>query len=296
MPSARSHGSTGQRGGRSRSSVRLLTAATAALLCVGALSACGPDNSGQDGGKTAAPAPTGAAPTSAAPATGAPTSGTAKPTGGGADKGIPAKAWMDVKTIPVDEAIQWPTFAANAKLTTNKVLFKGQELCHDTDGLTKDGESLYTGTARATAVVGGSGNSRWTGQETLLYQGDPTHSSGTKQLTNLTRTHLVDAVKNCAKTFPHASVKVTSMEGAPYFAAAVTLPQIDGATVTLHEFVVDAGGTVGELSVFTTTKGGAEPDGWMAVFDHDPIGQETDAATNMKTAICGALPGCDGHQ
>ncbi|MGW2375134.1 MULTISPECIES: hypothetical protein [Kitasatospora] len=269
-----------------RNSTRLVTTTAAALLLVGALSACGPDNSGQDAGKTAAPAPTGAAPTAAptgAPATGGNTGGsTAKPTGSGADKGIPAKAWMDTKSIPMDETYHYAPLAANAKPVTGAINFKGMELCHSP--LPKGEEYFFTGgDARAKASVGFGGD-RWTAQQTLLFWGDPTHSSGNGQSVGVIRDLLTEAVKDCAKTAPGATVTVAKSDD---FAATVTVPQPDGSTVTLHEYVINAGGTVSELSVWATTKAGAQPkDAWKAPEDKY-------VATGMTAAICEALPGCN---
>ena len=299
MSSARSHGSAGRRGRMAeappspasarnhdtghtrsrqlRSSTRLVTATAAALLCVGALSACGPDNSGQDGGKTAAPAPTG----TAAPSAGS-TGSTSKPDG----KGIPAKAWMDTKNIPMDETYHYAPLAANAKPVTGAVTFKGMELCRAAP--TKDQEAQFTGTAAKASV--GFGGDRWTAQQTLLVHGDPTHSSGTKQLTNLAAGNLEDALKACAKTAPGATVKVDSADGAPYFAAVLTVPQQDGSTATLREYVTTDGGWVSELSIWAITKGGAQPkDTWKGPEDKY-------VATGMTAPLCEAFPGCDGHQ
>ncbi|MFJ9458104.1 hypothetical protein ACIRST_23830 [Kitasatospora sp. NPDC101447] len=267
-------------------STRLVTATAAALVCLGALSACGPDNSGADGGKTAAPAPSTAAATGAAPS-GAPATGTGKPagTGGtdGAAKTIPAKAWMDTKSIPMDETYHYAPLAANAKPQTGPVQFKGMELCHAP--IAKDDEYGFAGTASAKASVGFGGD-RWTAQQTLLFVGDPTHSSGTKQTTNMVDQRLTDALKGCAKTAPGATVKVNSADDAPYFAAVLTIPQADGTAVTLHEYAVTDGGTVSELSVWATTKAGAQPkDAWKAPEDKY-------VGTGMTAPMCEALPGC----
>ncbi|MEU6967632.1 hypothetical protein AB0A71_07825 [Kitasatospora aureofaciens] len=258
-----------------RSSTRLVTATAAALLCVGALSACGPDNSGQDGGKTAAPAPTG----TAAPSAGS-TGSTSKPDG----KGIPAKAWMDTKSIPMDETYHYAPLSANAKSVTGSSDFKGMQVCHSS--LAKDDQDLFTGgTAKALASVGFGGD-RWTAQQTLFFFGDPTHSSGTGQSVGFIKDRLVQYVKDCGKTAPGATVKVSTAEHAPDFAATVTVPQADGSTVTLHEYVVNAGGTVSELSVWATTKGGAQPkDAWKAPEDKYVF-------TGMTSALCEVLPGC----
>ncbi|MER7754118.1 hypothetical protein [Kitasatospora sp. NPDC097643] len=275
---------------RSTRQVTVTTATTAAaLLCLGALSACGPDNSAdQAGGKTAAPttattaAPTGGAPTGGA-TTAAPTGGASKPAPGGGGKGIPAAAWMDTHSIPMDETYHWAPLAANAKPVTGVVTFKGQELCHAT--VAKDDETLFTGKAAAKAQVGFGGD-HWMAQQTLLNFGDPGPSSGTKQLTTLSHSRLLDALKGCAKTAPGATVKVNSADDAPYFAAVMTIPQPDGSTVTLHEYVVDAGGTVSEMSVYVATKAGAQPkDAWKAPEDRY-------VGTGMTAPLCEALPTC----
>ncbi|MFG2847701.1 hypothetical protein ACGF12_31700 [Kitasatospora sp. NPDC048296] len=266
-------------------SIRLATATAAALLCAGALSACGPDNSGQDGGKTAAPAPTGATAAPTGGGTAKPTTGASKPATDGADT-IPAKAWMDTKSIPMDETYHYAPLAANAKPVSGAVAFKGMELCHT--AADKDQEGPLTGVAAKSSV--GFGGDRWTAQQTLLVHGDPTHSSGTKQLTNLAKGYLTDALKACAKTAPGATVKVNSAQDAPYFAAVLTIPQQDGSTATLHEYVTTDGGWVSELSVWATTKAGAQPkDAWKGPEDKY-------VATGMSAPLCEAFPGCDGHQ
>ncbi|WP_316520635.1 hypothetical protein [Kitasatospora brasiliensis] len=249
---------------------RLATATAAALVCLGALSACGPDNSGQDAARPAAEATT-------------PTTNPTKPSG--PDKGIPDKAWMDTKSIPMDESYHYTPLAANAKQLSGTVQFKGMELCHAP--VAKDDEPLFTGTAAKSEV--GFGGERWAAQQTLLFHGDPTHSSGAKQSTNLAQARLLETVKACAKTAPGATVKVDSAPEAPYFAALLTIPQADGSTVTLHEYVVSDGGVVSELSVWATTKAGAQPkDAWKAPEDKY-------VGTGMGSPMCEAFPGCDGH-
>lgn len=301
MPHARDHGSTGRRGrtdgaahqrptagarptptnatghprNRQLRTTRLVTATAAALVCLGALSACGPDNGSQDAGKTAAPA--GAASTT-------PSTNPTKPAG--SDKGIPDKAWMDTKSIPMDESYHYTPLAANAKPVSGPAQFKGMELCHAT--IAKDDEPLFTGAAAAKSSVGFDGD-RWAAQQTLLFHGDPTRSSGAKQTTNLAAGRLTEALKSCAKTAPGATVKVDSAPDAPYFAAVLTVPQADGGTVTLHEYVVSDGGAVSELAVWATTKAGAQPkDAWKAPEDKF-------VGTGMTAPMCEALPGCDGH-
>ncbi|MFB7910645.1 hypothetical protein ACFC1T_29845 [Kitasatospora sp. NPDC056076] len=266
-----------------RSSTRLITVTAAALLCAGALSACGPDDSGQDGGKSAAPA---------APTTAAPAGGTAKPTGGGAGpttgadqgKAVPAKAWADTKSIPMDETYHFAPLAANAKPVTGPIGFKGMELCHAAPP--KGEEYMYTdGAARAKAAVGFGGD-RWTAQQTVDFWGDPTHSSGNAQTAYAIERGITEAVTNCARTAPGATVKVTSAADAPYFAATVTAPQPDGSTATLHEYVVLGGGAVTELAVWATAKAGAQPkDAWKAPEDKY-------VATGMTAPLCEAFPGC----
>ncbi|WP_188296725.1 hypothetical protein [Streptomyces sp. CBMA156] len=253
--------------------VRLVTATAAVLVCLGALSACGPEDSGEDAGKTAAPA-----------AGGTPTTNPTKPTG--SEKGIPDKAWMDTKSIPMDESYHYTPLAANAKQLSGPVQFKGMELCRE--ALAKDDEPLFTGTATAKASVGFGGD-RWTAQQTLLFHGDPTRSSAVKQSTKLAEGRLTEALKSCAKTAPGATVKVDSAQDAPYFAAVLTVPQADGGTVTLHEYVVSDGGVVSELAVWATAKAGAQPkDPWKAPEDKY-------VGTGMTAPMCEALPGCDGH-
>lgn len=298
MPQARDHGSTGRRGrtdgaahqrptagarptpahatghprNRQLRTTRVVTATAAALVCLGALSACGPDNGSQDANPALPAATTG------------PSVNPNKPSG--SDKGIPDKAWMDTKSIPMDESYHYTPLAANAKQLSGQVQFKGMELCRA--AVAKDDEPLFTGTASARASVGFGGD-RWTAEQTLLFHGDPTRSSGTKQSTNLAEGRLTEALKSCAKTAPGATVKVDSAPDAPYFAAVLTVPQADGSTVTLHEYVVSDGGAVSELAVWATTKAGAQPkDAWKAPEDKY-------VGTGMTAPMCEALPGCDGH-
>ncbi|MGW3039361.1 hypothetical protein ACWC9T_04755 [Kitasatospora sp. NPDC001159] len=270
-----------------RNSTRLVTATAAALLCVGALSACGPDNNDPNGGKTAAPAPTGATAAPAGGDTAKPTGGASKPPAADGAVSIPAKAWMDTKSIPMDETYHYAPLAANAKPVNGVVTFKGMELCHAAP--TKDDEGPLTGVAAKASV--GFGGDRWTAQQTLLVHGDPTHSSGTKQMTNLAEGRLTDALKACAKTAPGATVKVNSAPDSTFaFSAVLTIPQQDGSTATLHEYVTTDGGWVSELSVWATTKAGAQPkDAWKGPEDKYVL-------TGMSAPMCEAFPGCDGHQ
>lgn len=265
---------------------RQLAVTTAvALLCVGALSACGPndDKGGQDAGKTAAPTATG----TAAPATtGAAPTATGTGGTGGAPKGsIPAAAWMSARSIPMDETYHWAELARVAKpVTGDAATFKGMELCHTP--VAKDDAWLFTGKAAARAALNEGGAEHWTAQQTLVHHGDPRPSSGAKQATNLAYAHLVEAVKNCGQSLPGATVKVASADDAPYFAATVTAPGPDGTTVTLHEYAVAAGGSVSELAVFARAKAGAQPkDAWKAPEDRY-------VGTGMTAPLCEALPGC----
>ncbi|MEU3572909.1 hypothetical protein AB0E96_31475 [Kitasatospora sp. NPDC036755] len=251
---------------------RVVTATAAALVCLGALSACGSGSGSQSAGSAGVPAAT------------TPVTDPKKPSGG--DKGIPDKAWMDTKSIPMDESYHYTPLSANAKPVTGPVQFKGMELCHA--AVAKDDEPLFTGSAAARSEVGFGGD-RWTAQQTLLFHGDPTHSSGVKQSAAMAQTRLTEALKSCAKSAPGATVKVESAPDAPYFAAVLTVPQADGGAVTLHEYVVGDGGAVSELAVWATTKGGAQPkDAWKAPEDKY-------VGTGMSAPMCEALPGCDGH-
>ncbi|MFG3055236.1 hypothetical protein ACGFZP_30415 [Kitasatospora sp. NPDC048239] len=265
----------------------------AALCCLGSLSACGPEN-GDD--KNAAPPATAAPATgAAAPTTGAaapttpgggqakPSSGAAAPTGGGAAKGIPAGAWINPRSIPLDSTHHWAAPADHAKPAGGAVAFKLQELCHSK--LSKDVESLGTGQAAAQALIG-PGGEQWQAQQTLLYQGDPRPSSGVAQSTHAVFTDLRDELKNCAKTAPGATVNVTSPEDGMFFAATVTLPQSGGGTVTLHEYLTVPDGTVNELSLWTTAKAGAQPKvPWAGPAD-------AEVAKAMDSALCSTLKDC----
>ncbi|MGA5816602.1 hypothetical protein ACPC54_01875 [Kitasatospora sp. NPDC094028] len=261
---------------------QLAVTTAAALLCLGALSACGPndDKGGQDAGKSAAPTATVPAVVAATAAPGA-TGGA----GGGAKGSIPAAAWMSSRSVPMDETYHWAALAPVAKpVTGDAATFKGMELCRTP--VAKDDAWLYTGKAAARAALNEGGAEHWTAQQTLVYHGDPRPSSGAKQATNLAYAHLVEAVKNCAQSVPGATVKVASADDAPYFAATVTVPQPGGSTVTLHEYAVAAGGSVSELAVFATAKAGAQPkDAWKAPEDKY-------VGTGMTAPLCEALPGC----
>ncbi|MQS11745.1 hypothetical protein F7Q99_05435 [Streptomyces kaniharaensis] len=266
---------------------RLVTVTSAALLCLGALSACGPENGGdQDASKTTAPTAAPATPTGGATASPsgapAPTGGQGKPTGGG----IPEKAWMSSHDIPLDDTTHWAPLAANAKPITGPVTFKGMELCHA--AVSNTSLPLFIGQAAGKALVGFGGD-HWQAQETLLYLGDGAKSSGTQQAIGMVRTTVTDAVKNCAKTAPGATVKVSGADdNFADFAATVTIPQADGSTVTLHEYVLDAGGTVGELSVFVTTKSGAQPkEAWT-----HPDSEDRYVFNTLRAPVCEAFPGC----
>lgn len=261
---------------------RTAVATAAALVCLGALSACGPDN-GAD--QNAGPA-TGS---TAAPATGtaaAPPSGSAKPSAAapGASRDIPAGAWISPRAVPLDSAHHWTAPASSAKAVGGAPVFKLQELCHST--LSKDNESLGTGQAAAQAVLGAGGADQWQAQQTLLYQGDPRPSSGVAQSAHAVFRDLRDELKDCARTAPGATVKVTSPEDATYVAATVTVPQPGGTTAVLHTYLTAPDGTVNELALWATTKAGAQPKvPWAGPAD-------AEVAKAMDAALCAALKDC----
>ncbi|MFB7615448.1 hypothetical protein [Kitasatospora sp. NPDC056181] len=268
------------------SSVATRTAiAAAALLGIGMLNACGPDNSGE---QNAAPstAATAAGTAAASGAAAQPSTAAAKPSSAGpaVSKDIPAGAWINPRAIPLDATYKWPAPAAGAKGVSGKPTFKLQELCHSK--LSQDNESLGAGRAAAQSVIGAGGADQWQAQQTLLYQGDPRPSSGIAQSAHLVLGDLEDEVKNCAKTVPGATVKVTSPADAMYFAATVTVPQAGGTTVTLHEYLTAPDGTVNELSLWTAAKTGAQPKvPWAGPAD-------ADVTKAMDAALCDTLKDC----
>ncbi|MEU6235604.1 hypothetical protein [Kitasatospora sp. NPDC047058] len=283
--SAETTGTTGTTARAGRRLTVTVGVTAAALACLATLSACGPENNGD---QTAAPGTTATA-AGTAPASGpaaAPTSGAAKPSSAGAavSKDIPAGAWIDPHAVPLDSTYHWPAPATTAKGVTGTPVFKLQELCHAK--LNPDHESLGAGRAAAQAVLGAGGADQWQAQQTLLYEGDPRPSSGVAQSAHLVFDDLREEVKGCAKTLPGATVKVTSPEDANYFAATVTVPQAGGTVVTLHEYLSNPDGTVDELAVWTSTKTGAQPKvAWAGPAD-------ADVAKAMDSALCTTLKDC----
>ncbi|MEV0534746.1 hypothetical protein [Kitasatospora sp. NPDC050463] len=267
---------------------RTAVATAAALVCLGALSACGPDDGAEQnvGPSKAATGP--ATGSTAAPATGpatAPSSGSAKPSAAAPGaRDIPAGAWINPRAVPLDSVHHWTAPASSAKAVGGAPVFKLQELCHST--LSKDNESLGAGQAAAQALLGAGGADQWQAQQTLLYQGDPRPSSGVAQSAHAVFRDLRDELKDCARTAPGATVKVTSPEDATYVAATVTVPQPGGTTVVLHTYLTAPDGTVNELALWATAKAGAQPKvPWAGPAD-------AEVAKAMDAPLCATLKDC----
>jgi hypothetical protein len=215
-----------------------LLASAAALVSLAVLTACGPDDPANapatpSQSSAAAPPPS----TSAAPAP--------SPTGGDhtAPTGVPDTAWMAARDIPLDAAYHWPALAGVAKGGKNPVL-QAETVCGSKRSADLDG---ITGGANAAKATLGSGED-WHAQETLVNW--PGTTSGAMQTSAALFRGISDEIKSCATTAPGATVKVTVDDG-QQLVASLTVPQPGGASVTLHEYLVNNAGTVAELAVWS---------------------------------------------
>ncbi|MGF1429380.1 hypothetical protein [Kitasatospora sp. LaBMicrA B282] len=231
----------------------LLAASTAVLASLVTLTACGPDDTTTKTNPNA----------SGSPSTG---TGTATPTGGangtptphtGAIPPLPAGVWIAAKDIPLDSAVHWaePASVANTNGSPQLAVeqFCKAQITGDTDIRSFPAESA------GQAKLGTAGAGQWQAQQTVI------HLTGTNSIemqgaNNFSRA-MQDAVRNCAKTAGATDVHEfgDGTVGAGW-ADSITIPQADGQTLTLHEYIgVPGGGAVSELALWTVTPKGGKP-------------------------------------
>ncbi|MEV8092811.1 hypothetical protein [Kitasatospora sp. NPDC085879] len=233
---------------RHTTALRAATAVSAAVLALGALTACDP---AEPSAAPSAAAPSPAAPSAAdtTPAAGDAASPAASPgtKSGGATGpavgGIPASAWMKGADLPLNAAYHWPAQAGKAKAVKNGEPFAFETLCDS--ARSQDLTGLGTGSDGAQSLLSG-GTDEWQVQQTVVhFKGT---SSGAVQSAGALLRGLTEEVKACAPDGATPSVKVTAEDPA-YLAATITLKQGSGG-ITVHEYLTTTSTTVAELTVY----------------------------------------------
>ncbi|KDN87131.1 hypothetical protein [Kitasatospora cheerisanensis] len=243
--------------------LRLAAAAVACLSAVAVLTACDPE--GADGGS--------AAKTSAAPpaASGAPSSGggASAPApapsatgGGGKGSAVPAAAWIAPQQVPLNAALHWTAPASSAKSLGAKGRFLIEQLCHGT----RSADWTDTVPGVDTASLGGA-DGDWKADQSIVSFGDASKSSAAAQSAFGLLGAVKDEVRACAATASGAKAEITG-DDSEFLVATVTLPQPDGGTVQVHEYLTTSGGALVELTLHARlAKGGHPKTAWSAPAD-----------------------------
>ena len=249
-------------------SLRLAAATVACLSAVALLSACEPD--GSDAGDstaatTAAAAPTGAAGTPAAEKTAAGQSPAAPAATPGKAGRLPAGVWVDPKAVPLNAALHWKAPGSAAQVLGEQGRLQVETVC----GSKRD--DYYAEVPMVeTAPLGGTAGD-WKAVETVASFGSGQKSSGVIQSAYALMGQFAQEVKDCATTAPGAKVTVIA-EDADHLFADLSVPQADGSTVELHEFLVSNRGTVAELTLRADLAKGARPKtAWSAPADQQAL-------------------------
>jgi len=257
--------------------LRLAAATAACLTALAALTACNPD--GTDGGDAASPAAS-SAPSSAA--SGSPKSDptTAAPAGGGKASTVPAAAWIAPQQVPLNAALHWTAPASSAKSLGAKGQFKIEQLCH---GKRSDDWADVV-TDLDTASLGGAAGD-WQADQSIVSFGDAAKSSAVAQTAFGVLGAVKDEVKGCATTVPGAKVEIAG-DDSEYLVATVTVPQSDGGTVQVHEYLTTSGGALVELTLHAqVAKGGHPKTAWSAPADSAVL-------SALAKPVCTAFKDC----
>ncbi|GLW55666.1 hypothetical protein [Kitasatospora phosalacinea] len=246
-------------------SLRLAAATVACLSAVALLSACDPEgtdtgDSAASGAPTAVPSAPAAAKT---PAAKTPAASEAAATPGKAGR-LPAGVWVDPKAVPLNAALHWSA-PGPAKVLGEQGKLQIETLCH-----TRRDEYHAEVAMVETASLGGASGD-WKADETIASYGSGADSSGVIQTTYALMGVFAQGVKDCAETAPGAEVTVIG-EDADHLFADVTLPQADGSTVVVHEFLVSNRGSIAELTLRADLPAGARPKtAWTAPTDRQAL-------------------------
>ncbi|MFB7947790.1 hypothetical protein ACFC6L_23075 [Kitasatospora phosalacinea] len=254
-------------------SLRLAAATVACLSAVALLSACDPE--GTDTGDSAAPGAPSAVPGAPAAQTTAAKAGAAQTTAAKASAApaatpgkagrLPAGVWVDPKAVPLNAALHWKAPGSAAKVLGEQGKLQIETLCH-----TRRDEYHAEVAMVETASLGGA-TGDWKADETIASYGSGADSSGVIQTTYALMGVFAQGVKDCADTAPGAEVTVVG-EDADHLFADVTLPQADGSTVVVHEFLVSNRGSIAELTLRADLPAGARPKtAWKAPTDRQAL-------------------------
>ncbi|WP_033216539.1 hypothetical protein [Kitasatospora phosalacinea] len=273
-------------------SLRLAAATVACLSAVALLSACDPE--GTDTGDSATTATATSAAASAPAATGgrSAAAGTESPAAAktsaapaGATPGkagrLPAGVWVDPKAVPLNSALHWKAPGSAAKVLGEKGLLQIEGICRS------ERDDYYAEVPMVeTASLGGS-TGDWKADETIASYGSGAKSSGVVQSASALMQQFAQEVKDCATTAPGAKVTVVAEDSDRLF-ADLTVPQADGTTVEVHEYLVDNRGTVAELTLRADlAKGGRPKTAWAAPADKQAL------VDGLGKPACAAFKDCD---
>ncbi|RAJ44635.1 hypothetical protein K353_01211 [Kitasatospora sp. SolWspMP-SS2h] len=267
-------------------SLRLAAATVACLSAVAVLSACDPE--GTDTGDSAASAAPGTASTAATTASAAPSADGAKspaasksPAAPEATPGkagrLPAGAWIDPKSVPLNSALHWK--AGPAKVLGEKGRLRIEELCK----IPRDDSFAEVPIVETAALGGAAGD--WSADETIASFGSSAKSSAAAQSAYALLAGVTEGLKDCASTVPGATVKVTVEDGASV-AATLTVPQSGGGSTEVREYLTAKDGSLAELTLHAQLpKGGHPKTAWA--------GGSDDAVLNpLGGAVCTAFDDC----
>ncbi|OKJ02914.1 hypothetical protein [Kitasatospora sp. CB01950] len=265
--------------------LRLAAAAAVCLSAMAVLTACNPDGTdGGDAGKTAAapPAATGA-PSSSAGASSSESpkpEQTGAPAGGGKASAVPAAAWITPQQVPLNAALHWTAGASSAKSLGAKGQFRIEQLCHGK----RSADWADAFDSLDTASLGGAAGD-WQAAQSIVSFGDANKSSAAAQSAYGLLGAVKDEVKACTATVPGAKVDITG-DDSEFLAATVTLPQADGGTVQVHEYLTTSGGALAELTLHAQVAKGAHPKtAWSAPADSAVL-------KALATPVCTAYKDC----
>ncbi|MFE1319605.1 hypothetical protein [Kitasatospora phosalacinea] len=253
-------------------SLRLAAATVACLSAVALLSACDPEgtdtgDSAASGAPSAVPSTPAAAKSPAAKSPAAKTSATpaaTSPATPGKAGRLPAGVWVDPKAVPLNAALHWRA-PGPAKVLGEQGKLQIETLCH-----TRRDEYHAEVAMVETASLGGASGD-WKADETIASYGSGADSSGVIQTTYALMGVFAQGVKDCAATAPGAKVTVVA-EDVDHLFADVTLPQADGSTVVVHEFLVSNRGSIAELTLRADLPAGARPKtAWTAPADRQAL-------------------------
>jgi hypothetical protein len=186
---------------------------------------------------------------------------------------IPAVAWPEPGSLPLDDTYHWPALAGLA-LPVNAPKFRFEELCGTPGRL--DDPRVFAVAAKAQV---GQPDGRWQLQAQIVHWRGETWRGG--QLATSVFDTAVAALRACQSTAPQYSPLITTAE--PNRLAAI----ISGPVVVHQYLLVDPrNSTISEL-VFTTTGGVKAPVPWPMVSDDEVLDTMAAPLCDAYLSSCG---------